>query len=183
MEEFEHEIKYKKGCNNVVADELLRNVRMVEKEGRKETQSLEEVHKIIDEMIRNIADEDINKETAKDINVNESDEENLVDDIEDISENEHCPDKKRIEVFDLDERKRIIKKSHNGLLGGHKGQNATYANIKEKFQWKGMQRDVEQYVKNCEFCQYQKVTRKPTRNPMKIVSTAERAYLKKFVWI
>ena len=42
---------------------------------------------------------------------------------------------------------------HDHELASHFGVRATYDNIKDKYYWKGMMRDVEIYVKSCDKCQ------------------------------
>src|SRR6185369_12222247 len=61
-----------------------------------------------------------------------------------------------------EDRLRVIKKyeyeglmymMHDNELSGHFGINATYEKIREKYYWKNMKRDVEEYVKSCWECQ------------------------------
>ena len=42
---------------------------------------------------------------------------------------------------------------HDHEIAGHFGKDATYERIKEKFYWKGMLKDIEEYVKSCDRCQ------------------------------
>ena len=44
---------------------------------------------------------------------------------------------------------------HGGGLGGHFGQDKTYAMIEQKFFWPKM-RDVYKFVKRCQICQESK---------------------------
>lgn len=181
FEEFEYEIRYKKGCENVVADELSRNVRMMQEEevgsdnrkgNSQEIESFEEVDQIIDDTVNSMMEDNV---VVPSIEVEL--EEEQIDGLhpsepgeEEGNENNVCK-----EITDLEERKRIIRENHYGLLGGHTGQKATYAKLRVKYHWKGMQRDVEEYIRNCKHCQTEKVTRQIKMNPMKIVTSAERA--------
>lgn len=46
---------------------------------------------------------------------------------------------------------------HDSGLGGHSGVHATYQRIRGLFSWKGLKKDVQQYVLSCETCQQAKV--------------------------
>ena len=50
-----------------------------------------------------------------------------------------------------DERVQIIKEMHDEI--GHLGQKATYNQIAQRYQWKGMYNDVVEWVKTCDECQ------------------------------
>lgn len=45
---------------------------------------------------------------------------------------------------------------HSSAVGGHSEVKATYQKIKKLFQWKGLKRDVENYVKQCQIYQQAK---------------------------
>lgn len=52
-------------------------------------------------------------------------------------------------VSDNDERLRLIKRFHDDpLTGGHLGRNKIYAKMRDSYHWKGMSKDIAQYVKN-----------------------------------
>lgn len=42
---------------------------------------------------------------------------------------------------------------HNSGLGGHFGITATYQKVKQFFSWKGLKKDVQDYVNSCITCQ------------------------------
>jgi hypothetical protein len=44
----------------------------------------------------------------------------------------------------------ILKECHDFVLGGHRGMNKTYKEIKEKYSWPDMKREIEEYVRECE---------------------------------
>jgi len=51
---------------------------------------------------------------------------------------------------------KLIAAMHSSAIGGHSGGKATYHRLKQLFHWKGMKRDVEHYVKQCQICQQAK---------------------------
>jgi hypothetical protein len=50
----------------------------------------------------------------------------------------------------------IFKWLHDSALGGHSGRDVTASRVKSLFYWKGMTKDVHNYVKNCDTCQKNK---------------------------
>ena len=51
---------------------------------------------------------------------------------------------------------KIISALHSSAVGGHSGQLATYHRINKLFWWKGLKKDVENFVKQCQVCQQAK---------------------------
>ena len=51
---------------------------------------------------------------------------------------------------------KILKESHDSLLAGHVGFFKTYYNAHQCFFWKGMSRDIQKYVAECDTCQKNK---------------------------
>ena len=49
------------------------------------------------------------------------------------------------------ERQNILAKLHDE--SGHRGRDATYIKVKNRFHWKGMYSDVDKFVQSCEQCQ------------------------------
>lgn len=47
----------------------------------------------------------------------------------------------------------ILFENHDSELAAHFGIKATYNRIKEKYYWKNMRKDIEEYVKSCWSCQ------------------------------
>jgi hypothetical protein len=45
------------------------------------------------------------------------------------------------------------------VLGGHSGVQATYHRIKKLFTWKGLKRDVADFIQQCQVCQQAKAER------------------------
>ena len=58
-----------------------------------------------------------------------------------------------------EERKWVIQDHHDSLFGGHRGIEKIYRCIRERFYWKGMKQEIHDFVKRCEICQMQKLTR------------------------
>ena len=62
---------------------------------------------------------------------------------------------------------------HDNPIGGHLGMKRTYDRMKLFTTWPGMKKDLEQYVRQCEICQKNKITQNKTILPMKITTTPE----------
>ena len=75
----------------------------------------------------------------------------------------------------------ILNQFHYSLIGGHLGINKTLKRIKHNYNWLGMRKDVEEFIKNCESCQKNKISNKHTRQPLAITSTASRPFEKIFL--
>ena len=58
-----------------------------------------------------------------------------------------------LRVLKEDEIDTIIFMVHNHPMGGHFGKDATYNKISTRFWWKGMYKDIEEYIKTCDSCQ------------------------------
>nr|KYP44278.1 Transposon Ty3-G Gag-Pol polyprotein [Cajanus cajan] len=52
-----------------------------------------------------------------------------------------------------DLRNKILSHFHDSSIGGHSGVDLTYRRIKEQFYWKGLQRDVKRWIRECATCQ------------------------------
>jgi hypothetical protein len=50
-------------------------------------------------------------------------------------------------------KQQIMHWMHNSAAGGHSGRDNTSARIKSLFFWKGLVKDVQQYIRNCKICQ------------------------------
>ncbi|XP_037870373.1 uncharacterized protein LOC119629252 [Bombyx mori] len=72
----------------------------------------------------------------------------------------------------LSEIKKILKENHDIPIAGHLGGNRMLSRIKEKYYWKGIKSDVENYIKNCTLCQENKALRRCNRAPMQITTTS-----------
>jgi hypothetical protein len=58
-------------------------------------------------------------------------------------------------VGDGETKGQILKEFHDTLWAGHRGVWATYTKIKERYWWKGLYKDVEEFVASCMVCQMQ----------------------------
>jgi hypothetical protein len=58
-------------------------------------------------------------------------------------------------VGDSETKTQILKEFHDTLWAGHRGVWATYTKIKERYWWKGLYKDVEEFVASCVACQLQ----------------------------
>ncbi|OXU17369.1 hypothetical protein TSAR_007674 [Trichomalopsis sarcophagae] len=72
----------------------------------------------------------------------------------------------------------ILEDYHNSLLGGHRGMGKTYRRVREKYYWKGMKEDIQEFVRKCSTCQEQKLVRIKTREPMVITDTPSEVFHK-----
>jgi hypothetical protein len=67
---------------------------------------------------------------------------------------------------------------HDKPIGGHLGMNRTYDRLKLFTTWPGMKQELEEYIRQCEICQKNKITQNKTKMPMKITTTPEVAWEK-----
>src|ERR1700749_831942 len=82
---------------------------------------------------------------------------------------------KSLRVLKEDEIDTIIFMVHNHPTGGHFGKDATHNKISTRFWWKGMYRDIEDYVKRCDSCQKRgNQGGKGYLNPIKVGKPFER---------
>ena len=62
-------------------------------------------------------------------------------------------------VDDLETKHKVLSEFHDTLWAGHRGVWATYTKIKERYWWKGLYKDVEEFVSSCKECQLQSKVR------------------------
>ena len=58
-------------------------------------------------------------------------------------------------IDDTETKNQILKEFHDTSWAGHRGIWATYNKIKERYWWKGLYKDVEDFVASCTECQLQ----------------------------
>ena len=58
-------------------------------------------------------------------------------------------------VDDFETKIQVLKEFHDALWAGYRGVWTTYTKIKEKYWWKGLYKDVEEFVASCLTCQLQ----------------------------
>ena len=73
----------------------------------------------------------------------------------------------------VEDREAIIREHHESAYGGHKGCSKTFSRIRERFYWKNLKEQVEQFIKTCESCQRKKLVRVKPRAEMIITDTPE----------
>jgi hypothetical protein len=73
-----------------------------------------------------------------------------------------------------DEKKNIIKDYHDSLQAGHQGITKTLKMILKRYYWRGIQKDVHDYIVNCPVCQISKHDRIDRTAPRTIVQTPEK---------
>ena len=61
--------------------------------------------------------------------------------------------------------------------------NRTYDRMKRFTTWPGMKQELEEYIRQCEICQRNKITQNKTKLPMKITTTPENSWGKNALWI
>jgi len=80
-------------------------------------------------------------------------------------------DKRTRVIVEDEEKKRLIETIHEGIGGGHFGQNATVLKISERFWWPGIANAVREFVRNCPRCQKANPSNKAppaTLHPIKV---------------
>jgi hypothetical protein len=69
-----------------------------------------------------------------------------------------------------EEKQAIFEEMHDKPVGGHLGMNRIYDRMKLFTTWPGMKQELEQYIRQCETCQKNKITQKKTKMSMKITT-------------
>ncbi|WVZ52259.1 hypothetical protein U9M48_003335, partial [Paspalum notatum var. saurae] len=54
---------------------------------------------------------------------------------------------------DMELRKKILDESHTSMFTMHLGNNKMYQDLKQKFRWTRMKREIAKYVSECDVCQ------------------------------
>ena len=68
-------------------------------------------------------------------------------------------------------REKILNEAHDSAYSIHPGSTKMYQDLKERYWWYGMKRDVEAHVEICDVCQRVKAEhRRPARllQPLKV---------------
>lgn len=79
-------------------------------------------------------------------------------------------------VTDEETKSTILYEYHDSPVGGHRGMNRTLREIKKKYDWPNMKRDVEDYVRKRQSCQMNKTLGPRHRAPMEITTTARKPF-------
>lgn len=88
-------------------------------------------------------------------------------------------DSERTEVRNED-IETILREFHDAPLGGHVGARRMRKRIGLIFNWKNMRRDIENYVKQCDSCQKNKIC-KSNRIPLKVTTTSSEPFEKLYM--
>ena len=88
-------------------------------------------------------------------------------------------DKERINVT-KEEVDIILNEFHDAPLGGHVGAKRMRQKIGSLYAWPNMRRDIENYVRQCDSCQKNKISRK-NKIPMRITTTASEPFEKLYM--
>ncbi|KAM0729433.1 Retrovirus-related Pol polyprotein from transposon 297 [Formica fusca] len=99
-----------------------------------------------------------------------------VADINSVEEDEST-DTKITREYTEDEKRRILYEYHDALVEGHQGKERTINRIRLMHNWRGLTKDVEDYITKCEFCQKNKLSRK-IKAPLIITDTADKPFEK-----
>jgi hypothetical protein len=85
---------------------------------------------------------------------------------------------KQQRVTDEETKSIILYEYHDSPVGGHRCMNRTLREIKKKYDWPNMKREVEDYVRKCNSCQMNKTLDPRSRTPMEITTTARKPFEK-----
>lgn len=73
-----------------------------------------------------------------------------------------------------DEKSKVIEDYHNSLQAGHQGVTKTLQMMLQRYYWRGIQKDVHDYIVKCPTCQVAKHDRIDRKAPRAIVQTPSR---------
>lgn len=79
-----------------------------------------------------------------------------------------------------DQIQTILQEFHDAPLGGHIGSHRMIKRISQAYFWKNMNRDILNYVRQCDSCQRHKI-HKSNKIPMKITTTASEPFEKLYM--
>lgn len=83
-------------------------------------------------------------------------------------------------IIDENEKKFIINDFHLLPTSGHSGMRRMVNNIKRRYYWPGIEKDVQEFIQKCTKCQKMKHSRY-IKEPMQITTTATSAFDKIFL--
>ena len=89
-----------------------------------------------------------------------------------------APEKKREHVVDGETKATILYEYRDSPVGGHRGMIKTFKEIRERFEWPDMKREIQRYVKRCRSCQLNKNLSPRRKAPMEITATASQPTLR-----
>ena len=77
---------------------------------------------------------------------------------------------------DPDEIPIILEQYHCGKKNIHRGINETIRRIRAKYNWTGLTKDVEKFIRSCDICQKVKICRKNLKTPLVITETPKTPF-------
>lgn len=174
LAEYDYEIRYKAGKKNqnadclsripaVIDDILLVQTRAMraldhEQQGSAEAQEAQDEQE--DEVTRNHIDND------------EGCAHNTIrDDIDDLGSREDAP----VTLYHKKDIETVMDSFHNLPLGGHQGPERTIERIRRQYRWKGMNREIEDFIRRCVKCQRYKCSRR-TLAPLMLSDTQYKPF-------
>ena len=80
-----------------------------------------------------------------------------------------------------EEKLRLITEFHDTPLGGHQGVTRTFNRLYAQHYWKGMRKQIRDFIKKCPICQKNKIGNKALKEPMVITTTSSRPFEKIFL--
>ncbi|XP_047325223.1 uncharacterized protein LOC124929014 [Impatiens glandulifera] len=143
---FEFSVQYKKGKENVAADALSR----INSEGT--CLALSEFSSVLLKKIAKTWDEDMNLKQI--VNKLQSDPQGIKS--FSFINGQLRKDGGIVVGADKELKSYIISTMHNSSVGGHSGVMVTYQKLRQACYWRGMERDVREFLRNCLECQQQK---------------------------
>lgn len=76
-----------------------------------------------------------------------------------------------------EEKEQILYEYYDAPIGGHQSVTRTLNRIRLLYNWRGITKDVEDYMNKCEYCQKNKLSRK-TKMPLVITDTPKKLFEK-----
>jgi hypothetical protein len=80
--------------------------------------------------------------------------------------------KEREWVADEETKSTILYQYHDSAVGGHRGMNKTFREIRKVYECPNMRREIEKYVRRCNSSQMNNSLVPRSRPPMEITTTA-----------
>ena len=77
-----------------------------------------------------------------------------------------------------EQRNQLIEEAYSSAIGGHKGVTKTYNRIRQRHYQENMKLGIQKYIQLCLQCQFKKLVRVKTKNPMVITDTPGTAFEK-----
>ena len=126
-----------------------------------------------DALSRNVKREaHVTEATDKVLALNEDGEHAYTSNEDDKEEDNKCE-----QAYTEEQKKQILYEYHDAPTGGHQGIERTIKRIRLKHNWPGLTADVERYVRKCELCQKNKLSRR-IKAPLIVTDTPSRPFEK-----